>query len=185
MLAVNQDVRGGSLGDQPLLKPFQGGRDAWVPIAETLDDLHDESCGDVVVLLAVVKQRALIGRLAVHSQQAIGNAVRLFPLHTTAHDAACGAPQVLDEHDSQCDRNRPQFADRQGLHALIGAHETAQRFDFETTVTVCDTGPRDAEDAGIADERTVGELRQLPIETRRQIAADFADLLLDQMVVVE
>ena len=185
MLAVNQGVRGGSLGGQPLLEPFQGGRDARILIAKTLDDLHDERCRDVAVLFAVVQQRALIGRLAVHSQQAIGNAVRLFPLHTTAHDAARGAPQVLDEHDSQCDRNRPQLADRQGLHALIGVHETTQRFDFETTVTVCDTGPRDAEDTGIADERTVGELRQLPIEARRQIAADFADLLFDQMVIVE
>ena len=46
-------------------------------------------------------------------------------------------------------------------------------------------GPRDAEDARIADERPGGELGQLPIEARRQIVLDLADLLLHQMVVVD
>jgi hypothetical protein len=50
---------------------------------------------------------------------------------------------------------------------------------------VRDTGPRDAEDTGIADEGSIGEFRQLPIEARRQIAADLADLFFDQMVIVE
>ncbi len=37
----------------------------------------------------------------------------------------------------------------------------------------------------IADQRTVGELRKLAVISRRQIGTDFADLLLDEMVVVE
>src|SRR3990172_700888 len=48
-----------------------------------------------------------------------------------------------------------------------------------------DEGPGDAEDPRIAGERSVGELRQLPVVAGRQIVADLADLLLDEVVVVE
>ena len=50
---------------------------------------------------------------------------------------------------------------------------------------MCNAGPRHAEDTGIADEGPVRELGQLPIETGRQITLDLADLLFDQMVVVQ
>ena len=38
---------------------------------------------------------------------------------------------------------------------------------------------------GIARERPVGELRQLAVEAGRQVLADLADLLFDDVVVVE
>src|SRR5437867_12520866 len=48
-----------------------------------------------------------------------------------------------------------------------------------------DKRPGDAEDPRIAGERSGGQLRQVPIVGRRQIVANFADLLFDEMVVVE
>ena len=48
-----------------------------------------------------------------------------------------------------------------------------------------DEGPGQAEHARISGERPVGELRQLPVIAGRQIGADLADLLLDEMIVVD
>jgi hypothetical protein len=48
-----------------------------------------------------------------------------------------------------------------------------------------DKGPGHAEDPRIAGEGSGGQLRQLPIVARGQIVANFADLLLDEVVVVE
>ncbi len=60
-----------------------------------------------------------------------------------------------------------------------------RRFHIEAAVAVRDAGPCHAKDARIADERPVGELRQLAVETRRQVAVDLADLLFDHMIVVD
>jgi len=40
-------------------------------------------------------------------------------------DEAGQTPEVLDEHDAQDDRDGPELADGQGLHALVAAHEAA------------------------------------------------------------
>lgn len=48
-----------------------------------------------------------------------------------------------------------------------------------------DEGPGQPKNPGIACERTVGELRQLPIVSRRQILPDLADLFLDEVIVVQ
>jgi hypothetical protein len=48
-----------------------------------------------------------------------------------------------------------------------------------------DEGPRHAEHPRIARERSGGQLRQLPVVAGRQIVANLADLLFDEVVVVE
>ncbi len=48
-----------------------------------------------------------------------------------------------------------------------------------------DIGPGEAEHPGIAGERPLGELRQLPVIARRQVIADLADLFLDEMIIVQ
>jgi hypothetical protein len=48
-----------------------------------------------------------------------------------------------------------------------------------------DKGPRHAEHPREAVERSGGQLRQLPVVAGRQIVANLADLLFDQVVVVE
>ena len=48
-----------------------------------------------------------------------------------------------------------------------------------------DVGPRDPEDARIAFQRAIGELGQLPIESARQVIANFANLLFDDMKVID
>src|SRR5205085_4508138 len=54
-------------------------------------------------------------------------------------------------------------------------------------MTVCMSyeGPRDAKHPRISSEWSVGQLRQLPIIAGRQIITNFADLLFDEVVIVE
>ena len=48
-----------------------------------------------------------------------------------------------------------------------------------------DVGPRDPEHPRIPFQRTVGELGQLPIEAARQVVANFANLLLDHVKIID
>jgi len=82
-------------------------------------------------------------------------------------------------------RDRPELSRRQRLNALIGTHEPAQHFGIEAAVGVSDEGPCHAEHPRKAGERTSGQLRQLPVVAGRQIVADLADLLFDEVIVVE
>ncbi|MGA8060128.1 MAG: hypothetical protein WB999_17920, partial [Candidatus Binataceae bacterium] len=100
-------------------------------------------------------------------------------------DGLGGAPQVFHQNYSQCNRNRPQFTDRQRLHALVGLHEFAEHLRIEAAVGVRDKGPRDAEYARIAFQWTVGKLWQLTVEAAREIVADFANLFFDYMKIVD
>ena len=95
------------------------------------------------------------------------------------------APEVFDQHDPEGDGDRPEFADRQRLHFLIGAYEAAQHISVEMAIGVGDKSPGEAEHAGISCERAICQLRQLPIIAWRQSGADFADLPFDQIVIVD
>ena len=90
-------------------------------------------------------------------RRAAGRRARRLPARAARPAVICSAsaPQVLDQHDAQRDRDGPQLADRQRLDALIGAHEAAQHLGIEAAVGVGDEGPGDAEHARIAGERSV------------------------------
>ena len=129
--------------------------------------------------------RHRLGGASAGAQQAVGEGVRLLPRGAAVHDPLGQASEVLDQHDPQRDRDRPEFADRQRLDLLIGAHEAAQHLGIEAAVGVGDEGPGQAEHARISGERSVGQLRQLPVVAGRQIGADFANLPFDEMIVVD
>ena len=56
---------------------------------------------------------------------------------------------------------------------------------IEVAVGMGDEGPGKAEDPRIAGKRPVGQFRQLAIVAGRQIVPDLADLLLDEVIIVE
>ena len=95
------------------------------------------------------------------------------------------ATHVFDQHDPQRDRHRPKLTDGERLHALVGAHEPAERLRVEETVGVSDIGPGESEHARIARERAIGQLRQLPVIAGWHVVTDLADLRLDDVVVVD
>ena len=106
-------------------------------------------------------------------------------LGPAAHDPVGRAPEILDEEDAQRDRDRPELADREGLDALVGAHEAAEGVAIEVAVGVRDERPGQPEDARVSGERPVRELRQQAVEAGRQIVADLANLLVDEVEVVD
>ena len=92
---------------------------------------------------------------------------------------------ILNKDNPQGDGDRPKLANRQRLNALIGDEVTAQNLGVEMAICVSDVSPGEPEDAWVASKRAIGQFRQLPIIARRQIIANFANLLFDKMVVVE
>ena len=177
MLLADQLVGGRPLGGQARVQPLDGGRHARIVIAQPLDQLHRELPRQGS-LLETPQGRAREHALAVAGfQQAVGQGIGLPARDPAADDQLGSPPQVLDEHDPQRDRDGPELADRERLHALIGAHEPAERLRIEAAVRVRDEGPRQPQYARIALEGPFRELGQLAVEAAREIVADLADLV--------
>ena len=87
-----------------------------------------------------------------------------------ARDLLRKPSQIFDQHDLQCDRRRPKFADHQRLDRLIGVDEADEDVGVEAAVGVGDKRPSHAEHARVAGERARGEFRQLPIVAGRQLS---------------
>ena len=76
-------------------------------------------------LVEPTQQRLRARRLApADSEQPIGEGVGFLTRRPAPDDSLGDASHVLDQHDAQRDRDRPQLADRERLHALVGTHET-------------------------------------------------------------
>jgi hypothetical protein len=118
-------------------------------------------------------------------QQPHGQRIRIGAGNPPGGDLPGEPAQVLDQDNAQRDRNRPQLADRQRLDALIGGDKAAQDVGVEVAVSMGDKGPGHPENARIASEWPVGELGQLAIVAGGQVVPDLADLLLDDVIVVE
>ena len=125
------------------------------------------------------------GRSAALAQQTVGDDVGRLPLCAARGDLLCETSKILDQDDPKCDRHRPEFADGERLHLLVGSDEANQHLGVETAVGMGDEGPGDAEHAGIALKRPDRELRQLAIVSGRQVRMNLMDLLLDEMIVVD
>ena len=83
------------------------------------------------------------------------------------------------------DGHSPQLADRERLNALIGGDEAAERRGIEMAVGMRHKSPGETEHPRIPRERSLGQLWQLTIISRRQVLPNLADLLLHKVVVVE
>src|SRR3990170_2728256 len=68
------------------------------------------------------------------AEKAVGEFVRHLPRRAAADDPFGEAAQVLDQEDPKADRDRPQLADRQRLHPLVGPHHAPQALRFDAAV---------------------------------------------------
>ncbi len=182
--ALHDGVDRPAVARQTLLEPPERRRRRRVLVAQPprergAEDVDERSGGGVP---RGVERRALVeaGR-----EGTVGERVGLRGGAARAVELVGDASQILDEDDAQRDRDGPQLADRQQLDGLVGVEEALQDVRIEVAVGVRDERPRDAEDARVAGERTVLELRQLAIEAARKQRAHLADLLVDEVVVVE
>jgi hypothetical protein len=185
VLVVHDLLHGLRLGREALLEPRERRRRLRIQVPQALRELHGEGLREGRFGVALQQRGNLLRRGRLRGEEPVGEGVGLLARGPARHDAPRRAPQVLHEHDAQRDRHRPQLADRQRLNALVGAHESAQQRGIEAAVGVRDEGPGHAEDARIAGEGPAGELRQLAVVAGRQIVADLADLLVDQVEVVD
>ena len=101
------------------------------------------------------------------------------------HDALRQAPEILHEHHSQSNRNSPELANRQWLHALVGAHEPTKHLRVKPAVGMGDKRPGQPKDARITLEVTLCELRQFSVIAGRQVIMDLAQLFVDDVVIVD
>ncbi len=153
--------------------------------------------------------RRLLGRLQ-HAQRPLRGEVAVAE---AGGDERADAAQVLDQRQPEHDGNRPQLAEPQRLHALVGGDEARQRAAREPAVAVRDHLQRQRVDARLAGLRGVRgragdgaapaagrvrlvgrrlrrrrlaeQARQLAAVALREVAPRGAHLLLDEIEVVE
>ena len=185
VLAAHDLFRSRLLRRESFLQPLKRRSDSWILIAQPLHELNRERARQRSPSVGAQHRRDRLGVPAAEAEQSVGHAVRLRTRLPASLDALGRAPQIFDEGDAQRDRNRPELADREWLHALVGPYESAQQIRVEATVGVSHERPGQTEDSRVTGERTFGELRQLPVISGRQVVADFADLVLDDVEVVD
>ena len=185
MLVANHRIGGRRLAGQLVIEPGQGRRDAGILIAQAMDQLHQIAIGKG--LPAAWRQYRLgqFGGVAGGAQQSVGGQIGGVTSSAAVDHPLGDPPKVLDQHDTQGDRDRPQLTDGERLHMLIGAQIAADNLGVEQAVGVGHERPRQAEHPRIVGERPPRELGQLPIVAHRQIDADFADLPFDHVEVVD
>ena len=144
---------------ETLVEPSQRRRDLRILIAQPMHELDREGSRKRLALMRrkhdggrirpVVRPRQADGRRAL---SAICLSARL------VGDLLREASEILDQNDPQRDRYRPELANGERLHLLIGANEANQHLGVETAIGMGDEGPGDAEHPGIARERPNREL---------------------------
>ena len=185
MLDPNDLVGRRPLRGQALVQPYERWRHGRILFAQSLDQLHREGGHERGVADPLQGRQGRVGRAVGESEDGIRDRVGFLTRDAPADDDLGEATEILDEHDPQRDRHRPELADGERLDALVGAHESAERGRVQATIRVGDEGPGDPIDPRIAVERAGGELGQLPIESRRQIVPDLAQLLVHDVEVID
>jgi hypothetical protein len=132
-----------------------------------MDQLHEKTVWERCLRMRRKHGLGWFDDAAASPQQPVRHDVRGAAPGPAVDDALGDPPEVLDEHDAQGGRHRPQFANAQRLHFLIGAQVAAQHLRVEEAVGVGHVRPGHAEHARIPHEGSAGELGQLSIVAGR------------------
>ena len=124
-------------------------------------------------------------RLALAAHQPVGQRVGGGPVAVGGGDLVRDAPQVLEHHVAQHRRDGPELADLEGLHRLVALDHLGQALDVELGVRQRHVAPGEGQRRGhpVAGRRR--DVRQLVVERRDEVAAQVAEALVDDVVVVE
>ena len=185
MLVVHDLVSCRFVIGQMLLQPYERWSHLRVLIPQALHELHDKCRRQPGFIAMFAKQCVRLRCATVNPEQSVRNHVGFLPCDTAAHDALRCAAHVFHKYDPQRNRNRPELSNGERMDGLIGAHEAPQSLRIEATVGMRDERPSHAEYPRVAGEGAIGELRQFSIVTGRQIDANLADLLLDDVIIIE
>ncbi|MBK9031671.1 MAG: hypothetical protein IPL61_10130 [Myxococcales bacterium] len=176
-----------ALFGQALLEPRRRERERGAVTAEAAGQLGQERIGQRRRVLDHVGQdQHDLRRIAEpdlgHPLDPAGGALAVA---AAGGDRGHHPPQVLEQRQTQHDRDRPQLAEAQRRDDLVRADERAQPVAVDPPVGVRDQLEREVVDPGRVGAGGVGEPRQLAAVGARQVQARGLDLLLDQRVVVD
>ncbi len=173
-----------TLGGQTFLEPSEHGVGSGIAVAQPLGELGCKLLGQWACRAAfnILHQRRV--GLPGHRKK-VCKPVGIEAQGASLCDLIRQPAKILDQNDSERDGDRPKLADRKRLDSLIGDQEPAKDFRVEMAVGMGDEGPSYAKHTRVACERPAFELWQQPVIPVGQIGADFTDLCLDQMVVVQ
>ncbi len=149
VLGADDFIRRGSLRVQPFIEPEQDRTYLRIQIAQTLNELHRE-CSLQRPLLKSTENDRRNRREIASAEQAVDEAVSLFARAPAANDAIRQLAEVLNEHDTEGDRQGPQLADGERLNPLVGIYKPPQKLRLKSAVGVRNECPGNAENAGIA-----------------------------------
>ena len=168
---------------QLLAEPCQRRCRVGVLLSQALDELHREGHRQGSGLEPPKGQTAR--RFPAEPQQLVRERVRVTARSATVDDLLGQAPQVLQEHETEGDRDGPQLADGQHLDALESLDEALESLRLEAAVAVGDEGPGQPKYPRVALEGPLCELRQPAVESRRQILPDLSKDVLHDVEVVD
>ena len=100
-------------------------------------------------------------------------------------DAHTHPAQVFQQRQLQHDRKRPQFAQLQGFNGLIGGDELGHIIAVDPTVHVGNQLQRQIINTRKSSRVTSSQTWQLPAVAAREVSTRLANLLLDQIEIVE
>ena len=168
---------------QFLLKPDQRLSGVVGAVAQAVEQLRRES--RVAGMRRIARHDVAPVLTVAGRQHAIRHIVGDLPHLSRPLDAHRDAAKVLDQHEAQQRRQRPQLADAERLDALVAVDQRLQHLRRHGAVGMRHIGPGDRQRSrDIAPARNFHR-RQLLVEARRQITLDLEDRLLDEIIVVE
>ncbi len=175
----------GPLGSEKPLLPAEDGGDRRVLIAQALEELDASRRRQRLGREPTQGGRRDLRAVWAEAEKAVGEVVRLLPRCPAEHNLLRDAAEVVDEEDPEADRDRPQLADGQRLDALVGPYHAPQALRFEAAIRVRDVGPGETHNPRVAREMALGQLGELAVVVRGQVVADLAELLVDDVKVVD
>ena len=172
---------------EPLLEPREREHERRTMPLQSTRELRGERIGDRDVRLDQLgeDQHHALGSRGRDLDHAAHPGRRLLALSPPCGHLHDHAPQVLDHREPQHDRDRPQLAEAQRLDLLIRGDKRTQGFVVDAAVRVRDQLERDVIDARRSRRGRVREPRQLAAVCGREVLPRGADLLLDQVEVIE
>ena len=135
--------------------------------------------------MSAITRIRLLGSLQGDVHHLVRPGVGAVAVDRAGRDPGSDAAQILDQRQAQHDGNGPQFAQLERRHRLVGRHEAGKTLRVDPAVAVRDRLEREVVDArkpGGGPVRQAGKLAAVPLG---QVPLGRADLLLDQVEIVE
>ena len=147
MHGADNFIRSGSLGGQALVEPYQHRGHLGIQIAQALYELHGKRRGQRSFFKTAQSRRRVHRSPAACAQQPVSQHVGFMARGAALHNPLRQPPQIFHHDNAQRDGHRPQFAESEGLHTLVGRHKTAKHFRVKSAVGVGHERPSHPHDA--------------------------------------